>query len=287
MAQPLSGIDHVIVAVADLERARLAWERLGFTLTPRGRHLQQGTGNYCIMFPRDYLELLGVVDAAQGTGGLDAFLKSGEGPRGLAFATRSGDATAAELARRGLHPGAPRDLSRQLELPEGTVLPRFKLVSLPPAETPGLDAFVCQHLTPELVRRPAWLAHANGATGIAGLTIMVEATEPLRDAYDRLFGSGVNTTDDVLTVHAGAHRLIFATPDDVATLYPEADIPLDRKLPAIAALTLRSSDPARTADHLTRWHVAHDELADGSVLVPPAEATGTLLIFTREARFSR
>jgi catechol 2,3-dioxygenase-like lactoylglutathione lyase family enzyme len=280
MSEPLAGIDHVLIAVDDLERARLAWERLGFTLTPRGRHLQQSTGNYCIMFARDYIELLGVVDAAQGTGVLDGFLGGGEGLRGLAFATASGDATAAELARRGLHPGAPRDLARQLELPEGTVLPRFKLVSLPPEETPALSAFVCRHLTPELVRRPGWLIHANGAVGIAGIGVVVAETRSLRHAYDALFPGGVVITDDVVTVHAGAHRILFATPDDFSTLYPEADEPT-RPLPAIAALTLASSDLARTADHLTQWHVAHEELADGAIFVPPQEANGTLLIFTR------
>ena len=279
MPQPLSGIDHVIVAVNDLDRARMAWERLGFTLTPRGRHLQQGTGNYCIMFPRDYIELLGVVDAAQGTGGLDAFLAPGEGLRGLAFATCFGDETAAALARRGLHPAAPRDLARQLELPEGTVLPRFKLVVLPPEETPALSSFVCQHLTPELVRRPGWLAHANGAVGIAGVTVMVDATEPLRGAYDKLFGAGADAAGAVLTVHAGAHSIVFATPDDFAALHPEAE--LDRLLPAMAALTLKSRDLARTADHLTQWQVVHEERADGTLIVPPAEATGALLIFVR------
>lgn len=278
MAQPLSGIDHVIVGVSDLDRARLAWTRLGFTLTPRGRHLQKATGNYCIMFERDYLELMGVVDAGQDTGGLAEFLRGGEGLRGLAFATRSGDATAAELARRGLHPAPPRDLARQLELPEGTVLPRFKLVSLPPEETPGLSAFVCQHLTPELVRRPDWLVHPNAVAGIVGVTLMVEATEPLRDAYDRLFGAGVNTTDDVLTVHVGSHRLIFATPDDVSALYPQADIDLERALPAMVALTLRSRDLDRTTDHLTQWHVAYEELPGGGLLIPPEEATGALLL---------
>ena len=281
MAAPLSGIDHVIVAVRDLERARLAWERLGFRLTPRGRHLQQGTGNYCIMFSRDYIELLGVVDPAQGLGNLEAMLLKGEGLGGLAFATRSGDDTAAALARMGLHPTAPRDLSRQLELPEGTVLPRFKLVSLPQDETPALSCFICQHLTPELVRRRDWLSHPNGVSGVAGLTIMVEATEPLRAAYDRLFAGGVTTTDDVLTVHAGPHRLVFATPDDVAALYPEAEIDLDRPLPALATLMLRSDDLLRTANHLTQWHVAHEELADGTLIVPPGEATRTVLVIRR------
>lgn len=278
---PLSAIDHVLIAVEDLDRARMGWERLGFTLTPRGRHLQQGTGNYCIMFPRDYIELLGVVDARQGTGGLGDFLKAGEGARGVAFATRSAVDTEAELKRRGIAAGTPRDLARQLELPEGTVLPRFKLVSLPATATPGLSAFVCEHLTPELVRRPSWLAHANGATSLRGITVLVEATEPLRLPYEQLFGAGVNTTDDVLTVHAGPHRMTFVTPDDFTALYPEAAVDVDRALPAIAAVTLASGDLARTADHLTQWQVAHEALADGTVLVQPADANGTLLIFKR------
>ncbi|MFZ2004612.1 MAG: VOC family protein, partial [Stellaceae bacterium] len=57
----IAGIDHIIVGARDLEGARRDWARLGFTLTPRGRHIGQGTANYCIMFPRDYLELLGFV----------------------------------------------------------------------------------------------------------------------------------------------------------------------------------------------------------------------------------
>jgi hypothetical protein len=280
-AQPLSGIDHVLIAVDDLERARMGWARLGFTLTPRGRHLQQGTGNYCIMFERDYIELLGVVDPAQGTGGLDAFLRQGEGLRGVAFATDAGDAITEALRRRGLHPAPPRDLSRQLELPEGTVLPRFKLVSLPDEQTPSLSSFICQHLTPELVRRPGWLAHPNAVTGITGVAVMVAETAPLREPYERLFGTAVTMTDDVLTLHVGAHRLIFATPDDIAALYPEADVLLDRALPAIAVLSLRSRDLARTADHLTQWHVAYEQAADGALVVPPEEASGALLVIGR------
>ena len=281
MMPPLSAIDHVLIAVTDLDRARMAWERLGFTLTPRGRHLQQGTGNYCVMFQRDYIELLGVVDAAQGKGSLGAFLDGSEGARGVAFATRGAAETSAALKQAGIAAGEPRDLTRQLELPEGTVLPRFKLVSLPAEATPGLHAFVCQQATPELVRRPSWLTHANGAVGLRGITVLVEATEPLRLAYERLFGAGVNTTDDVLTVHAAPHRLTFVTPDDFTALYPEADVDVDRALPAIAAVTLASRDLALTADHLTQWQVAHEALADGTVLVQPADANGALLIFKR------
>lgn len=281
MAAPFAGIDHVVIAVEDLDRARLSWERLGFTLTPRGRHFQKGTGNYCIMFPGDYIELLGVVDPVQEAGVLGDLLAKGEGPRGLAFATRSAEATAAELARRGIASGAPSGLARQLELPEGTVLPRFKLVSLPASATPGISAFVCEHETPELVRRREWLVHANGATAVHGVIVLVEETEPLRSGWERLLAGGLTMTNDVLTVHVGPHRITFATPEDFAELYPEAALDLPPALPALAALVLESRDLAETADHLTQWHLAHELALDGAVLVPPEEASGTLLIFTR------
>jgi hypothetical protein len=275
MPASLAAIDHVIVGVRDLEGARQAWTRLGFTVTPRGRHIGWGTGNYCIMFRDDYLELLGIVDGAQFTNRLDEFLATREGAMGLAFATRAGAGTAAELARRGLHPSEPRDLARALELPEGTVMPRFRLVHLPPEDTPGLSAFVCEHLSPELLRRPAWLEHANGAAGLRGVTVIVDETEPVRLAYERLFGADVNATDDLITVHCGRHRLTFVTADDFGVLHPEAALDADLQLPAIAALTIASRDLARTADHLARSGVPHARV------VPPEAANGTLLVFTR------
>ena len=107
----------------------------------------------------------------------------------VAFAPEgSPEAAAAALAALGLHPSEPRALGRQLELPEGTVVPRFSLMTLPPDETPALDCFLCAHLTPELVRRPEWLAHPNGALGVNSVHLLVEDTAPLLPAYDRLFG---------------------------------------------------------------------------------------------------
>jgi hypothetical protein len=284
MAGPTSGIDHVIIAVRDFDRVDMSWTRLGFRLTPRGRHLQRGTANYCIMFARDYIELLGIVDRAQDLAGLDAFLARREGIRGIAFASEAAEVTAAALTRRGLHPGAVRELARQVELPQETIVPRFRLVALPGEETPGLDAFFCQHVTPELMRQPGWLAHPNGAVGLHGVTAIVEDTAALADAYEELFGAAaVTMTDEVLTVHAGAHRIVFATPDDFSALYPEAAPARALALPAVALLTLASRDLDVTMDHLTQWQVAYEPLADGMVLVPGEEANGATLLFTAES----
>src|SRR6188472_3287866 len=124
MDNGIAGIDHVIVGVSDLERARLGWSRLGFTLSPRGRHIGQGTANYCIMFPDDYVELLGIVDPNDLVQRLDAFLAQSEGLMATAFAP---DGTPEEarsaLQRLQLHPSEPRPLGRRLELPEGAIEP--------------------------------------------------------------------------------------------------------------------------------------------------------------------
>ena len=45
-AGAITGIDHTLVGVRDLETAKSVWHDLGFTLTPRVRHFGWGTGNY-------------------------------------------------------------------------------------------------------------------------------------------------------------------------------------------------------------------------------------------------
>src|SRR3546814_2200292 len=78
MAHHIVGLDHTVLAASDLEAARETYRRLGFTLTPRGRHIGWATGNYCIMFPRNYLELLGIAEPGGFTAGLEETLKRSE-----------------------------------------------------------------------------------------------------------------------------------------------------------------------------------------------------------------
>lgn len=281
----ITGIDHILLAVHDLEAAKMGWTRLGFATSPKGKHLGRGTGNYCLMFERDYIELFGIIGPEPASPEYTAFLAEREGPMKLAWATSDGTAAAAALTQLGLHPGTPRDLSRQLELPEGTAVPRFSIVALPQDEAPALSSFLCAHLTPELMRRREWLAHPNGATGLAGVTVVVPDTAPLALPYEHLFGPGsVSMTDDIMTVRIGPHRIIFATPEDFAAMYPEVDVDPAAVRPGIAALTLTVRDPEATADYLANWHVAFETAGHKGVLVPPEEANGAVLEFVAGRR---
>lgn len=280
MPHGITGIDHALVGVRDLNSAAMAWTRLGFALTPHGRHIGWGTANYCVMFPGEFVELIGIVDPAEPSNGLDRFLEHRQGLMSLAWASTDTDASAASLAASGIAVGEVRDLARQLELPEKSVLLRFKLASLPIEASPALPSFVCQHLTRESLRLPLWLDHPNGAVGLKGVTIVAEDPPSLNGEYDRLFGAhNVNRTDNVLTVHAGRHALVFATHDDLSALQPDleaADIP---PAPAIVLMTLATSDIERTADHLTRWQVPFEQHGNHSIIVPPAQATGAAIEF--------
>lgn len=291
----IKGIDHVIVGVRDLDAARARWTRLGFTLSPRGRHIGQETANYCIMFAADYIELLGLAGPAaanpatlaetrMGAGRLAAFLASREGLMATAFAPDGSAAAAREaLLRLGIDAAEPRPLGRRLELPEGEATPRFSLVALSPAATPALDCFICEHLTPELMRRPQWLDHPNGATGLRALYVLVDHTGPLLPAYDRLFGLvQVTTTDAVAAVDVGRHRIVFSTPDDFRTMHPGLDLDPAFRPPGIAAVEIGVANLQATGERLTRAGIAVVGLPGRGLAVPAREANGAILIFSAD-----
>src|SRR3546814_12293630 len=83
---------------------------------------------------------------------------------------------------------------------------------MPPEATPGTSAFICQHLTPELVWRPQWCQHANGATGLIAMTSVVKDPSALAIPYAELFGfDRVRAGDGVVEVDCGDTWLRFTT----------------------------------------------------------------------------
>jgi catechol 2,3-dioxygenase-like lactoylglutathione lyase family enzyme len=241
MLGQVRGIDHAVILVRDLDLARDTYARMGFTPTPRGFH-SLGSQNHCIMFGRDYLELMALPAAPPAAFQYFAdFLAQREGVGALALAT--GDATAAhaELTQAGIAAEAPLALSRLVEnLGEA----RFTLVQLPPAQTPGFRTFLCQHHTRDIVWRPEYQRHANGAGGIHSLSIATP--DPAR--YVRLF-------------------------DGLPVAYAHADAP------AVAAIRIRVDDKNAAAASLKRGGFSPIALKGGALAVGADQAHGILLIF--------
>jgi hypothetical protein len=275
MPAGIVGIDHPVIGVRDLEAGRLAFERLGFTVPPRGRHLEWGTGNRCVMFERDYIELRGIIDPGKPTHDLGAFLARREGLMGVAFATSGADGSYREALASGLHPKEPCELTRLFELPEGTVRPRFRLVFFDEAETPGLmRSLVCQHLTPELIRRPEWLKHPNGAAGVASIASVVADPPALADAHARLFGRDkVKVADGRLVVAVGGATIEFLSPDAADEDAVEGLAP-----PYLAAVAVGVRDLDEAAKALVAGEVPFARDSRG-LRVAPEHACGAVLRF--------
>lgn len=285
MPHSIAGLDHTLVGVADLEQARQTYEKLGFTTTPRGSHIGWGTANYCIMFEDDYIELLGIVDPSKETNGLDVLLEDrGEGMLGLAFASSDPDATVASLKAAGLSPTGPHALKRKLELPEGDVIPEFKLIRYPTEGVSRQGLFICHHLTPELIRRPDWLVHANGVQYIQSMVVLVENPTSLVEHYRVLCGAlNVTVTDATVSVRVGRLTLIFVSENDLDLLFPGLFIPDDYPaLPHILSMTMAVKDLSATADCLKGNDIQAQNISSGGALrVQPKDACGVLIEFTQ------
>jgi hypothetical protein len=275
----ITGIDHTLVGVRDLEAARGRWSRLGFTVTPRGRHIGWGTGNYCVMLEEGYIELLGIVDPGQFSNNLDKLLEKREGLLGLAFATPDANACRDALAAAGLKPEGPTQLKRNLELPTGTVTPEFRLVFLPPEATPEVSAFVCHHLSPELVRRPDWLVHANGAQRLISATVVCADPVGAAMGYLPIFGPDrIKVTDHMTSVSCGTGALRFMKADALSQVYPGMVLQPLPDVPFMASMKLLVADRARCLAHLKGAGIAFHAIGRGCLVAPEA-ANGVILEF--------
>jgi catechol 2,3-dioxygenase-like lactoylglutathione lyase family enzyme len=282
MAHYLTGLDHTLIGVSDLEEAKKTYEKIGFTITPRGSHIGWGTANYCIMFGEDYIELLGIVDDTRESNGLDKLLEErGEGLLGMAFASSDPEKTRSSLQETGLAPSELLDLKRKLELPEGDVIPEFKLLRLRPEGLSERNLFICHHLTPELIRRPELETHANATDHIKSVVIVVEDPKSLQDYYNRLCGVlNVTLTDSTLSVRVGRMTMIFVSDSDLDLLFPglviDGDFP---EFPYLIAMTLAVKDFSQTEEYLSGTDLTVQKIANGALRLSPKETHGVVLEF--------
>jgi len=263
VSRPSSGIDHVVIAVRDLDRAEAQYRRLGFALTPRGHHMKLGSYNHCAMFGEDYLELL-----AQGTPprpALERFLRAREGILGIALRTADARQTFAELRKDGVAIADPVDFGRPVDTPAGQREARFTTTEIDNDTTAGLRVFFCEHKTPELVWLPQYMHQPNGVMGLAGL-VVVDADRRIAGVLKRALGEAASGVD-YLTPAAAAER--FA-----------GDPILAVAAPYVAAIRFRVSDRAATARFLEGARIGSRKLANGTLQVASPDGMGAVLEFS-------
>ena len=162
-------LDHVVINVMEkLDEAAAQYGRLGFHLTERGHH-SLGSSNNLAIFGENYLELLGYLPGNE-TKRADLWAHP-PGLTGLVFKSVDPDLVFAALKQRGVSAEQPMSFSRPVPLLGGAQDARFRVVRVSGEEVQNGRTFFCHHDTPELVYRPEWRAHPNGAVGIVEFVI--------------------------------------------------------------------------------------------------------------------
>lgn len=281
MASAITGIDHCVILVRDLDVAHERISALGFTLTPRGFHSDHmGTANHCVMLHRAYFEVLAVLSPTALNERWRTRLAQREGLDAVPVSSEDAEEARAELVRRGLEPSEVIDFSRPVDLPDGPSEAAFRVVLLPRAETPGATIFVCQHLTREVVWRPDCLDHPNGAKGVRAVTAVHERPADVAPAYARIFGdAAVRAGRDATRIDTGAGDVTFLTPGAFADRFPGIAPDPAATTPYLAALSIDVEDRAATQSFLNARSIRHGVLPGGSLCIAPSEACGTLLEF--------
>jgi hypothetical protein len=197
----------------------------------------------------------------------------------IALSPNDSRAIYAELTALGYHVEPPRDLSRPVDLPEGVREARFLNASFPRVTPESVRLFACQHLTRDLVWRPEWEAHANGAERLVEAVVVHPSPAQLQATYAELFGEAVRYERECLVVALPNDTISFLSPGAFQARFPGIALPAISSEGWFAAAVFRAASRERVADVLSRAAVDFSRTASGSILVPPSEAAGAVLEF--------
>lgn len=274
-------LDHIVIAVNDLEQSILDYSALGFQVLRGGDHPGRVTHNALVVFADGvYFELIAFRAPAPDERWWQLLQKHGEGIVDFALLPQDTAATVSDAKARGLDLLGPLDGGRVR--PDGQQL-RWQTARPPSPDLP----FLCGDLTPRALRVPEGDArvHPNGAEGVASLAIAVLDLDATLKRYQALFGTSADAQEvsvgeavalpgrgeRIAILKLGASAIVLVSPRDV-TGAPSS--PLVQRLAARGqgpyALVLHTSHPgqAQAVLDLRASHGAPIEFA------PSAAAAG-------------
>lgn len=216
----ISGIDHLVILVDNLESAIDQYRELGFVVTPGGKH-PRGTHNALVSFKDgSYLELIAFWEPEYSEHRWHKYLGTGGGIIDHALAT---DDLAVEISgagERGVPYEGPRDGARTR--PDGVEL-KWLTAHESVGAGQGLP-FLIEDVTDRELRVPGGEAtdHPNGVHGIQSLILAVRDIKRTGALYsallasDPLPGETASRTDQDTTavaLQAGRHTIELHQPE--------------------------------------------------------------------------
>jgi len=275
MTAPQPVLDHVVIDVRDhIDDAMRCFASLGFQLTPRGRHTL-GSVNHLAMFATDYLELLGFgEDGATRT----EIARFPRGLNGLVFKTTDADLVHRQAQAAALPVLPVQSFSRPVALAGASHDARFRTTRLDSDKITIGRVYFCEHLTPDLVWRPEWQTHPNGANAIS--RVVVATPDPQRAAglFRDLFGAhAIAERNGRQVMTAGTAQVELSPPNMIAAEFGAAAEPAGRA-EYMAALGIKVRSLRETAQMMRA--VTGVRVEAQRVLAPAAAAFNTTIVFS-------
>ena len=184
-------IDHVLIAVRDLDAAKDTFERLGFKVTPEGRHPGRGTSNRLVVFGEEYLELISVHDPEGDLfrPNLPSFLDAREGL--FIFSMGTGDVYGRVRGVRSAGVLITNPVKGSRQAGDGTTAYSWTQAEIAPEEMPGSQTFFIQHdhtIEERYTEPPDSTNHPNGVLGISSLSLAVKDADAASRRWTEAFG---------------------------------------------------------------------------------------------------
>jgi hypothetical protein len=185
-----TGIDHIVIAVRDLNQTVADYTAAGFTVTPGGEHTNGETHNALVAFSDGaYFELIAWKnpDKVQDTDWWRR-LQVSEGLIDFALRTADIDAEVERLRAAGLDTPDPAPGGRVR--PDGQRVD-WKTIRFDAATHPSLP-FYCHSTNDRALRVPSGAAavHANGVTGVGTVFVGVKDLDQAAEDWGKVAGIG-------------------------------------------------------------------------------------------------
>lgn len=286
------GIDHLVLCVNDLDKARAFYERLGFTCTPRAVH-PWGTGNTLVQLQGNFLEVLAIVDPAKlappAAGQFDfgrfnaEYLKKREGFAMLVFQSRDARADQAQFKAAGLDTYAPFDFERQARLPDGSsARVAFSLAFVTHKRMPEAAFFVCQQHAPQHFWKPEYQKHANGVRVVSEVVMRAPDPGAYADFFAGLQGrDAVKASPGRLDVRTALGSVALLDARRIAERYPDMALPGPTDSPVLVGYRVEVADIA-AVEKLLRANKVIARRHRGALIVDPADAFGAAIEFAEK-----
>lgn len=280
-AESSTSVDHAVINVlGHMDEATRLFQGLGFTVSERGYH-SLGSINHLMMFPRDYLELVGIERGAAVV--RREVAESPLGLNGLVFKTDDADACHRQLTDRGIPAEPPLAFSRPVSVGGEEHQARFRTVRLKPGVVPSGRVYFCEHQTPGLVWRPDLAAHANGAVGLSEFVFVTP--DPAKDAalHETILSVRARQgSAGESAVALDGFTIRFMTAQRYAQRFGSGNLDPGGRDNFMGALVIRTSDIARARECVAACRGTRPLEAEQSaarVTVHASEAFGSVIEF--------